>query len=135
MSNSIEHVQDAESKARKLIEDAETRKSEKIAKANEKARQIVEDAEATIKPVKEESIKKEQTFIIEGWVQKRLVGELEERLSNVTGGRMHVDKIDGDELAPTHTRRPKILQPFDYLVSFYSVQRSDEIDPTWIRES
>ncbi|MCL4365046.1 MAG: hypothetical protein M1569_01675 [Candidatus Marsarchaeota archaeon] len=74
----------------------------------------------------------DKTFVIEGWVQKRLVGELRERLTNVTDGRVHIDEIEGDELAPTHTRRPKILQPFDYLVSFYSVQRSDEIDPTWI---
>ncbi len=74
----------------------------------------------------------EKTFVIEGWVQKRQVGELEQRMSNVTKGAVHVERIDGDELAPTYTRRPKILQPFDYLVSFYSVQRSDEIDPTWI---
>ncbi len=76
--------------------------------------------------------KTDSTFVIEGWVQKRQVEELKQRIANVAGTRAYLEEIENDELAPTHTRRPKILQPFDYLVSFYSVQRSDEIDPTWI---
>ena len=74
----------------------------------------------------------ESTFVVEGWVQKRQVEELRQRISSVTSGRAYVEELEADELAPTHTRRPKFLQPFDYMVSFYSVQRSDEIDPTWI---
>ena len=74
----------------------------------------------------------DSTFIIEGWVQKRQVEELRQRISSVTHDKAYVEELKSDELAPTHTRRPKFLQPFDYMVSFYSVQRSDEIDPTWI---
>ena len=74
----------------------------------------------------------DSTFVVEGWVQKRQVEELKQGMANVTRGKAHMEELESDELAPTHTRRPKFLQPFDYLVSFYSVQRSDEIDPTWI---
>ena len=74
----------------------------------------------------------DSTFLIEGWIQKRQVDEVRTRLANVTNSKAVVELMESDELAPTHTRRPKFLQPFDYLVSFYSVQRSDEIDPTWI---
>ncbi len=74
----------------------------------------------------------QSTFVVEGWVQKRQVEELGQRVSNVTRGKAHIEEIDGGELAPTYTRRPRILKPFDYMVGFYSVQRSDEIDPTWI---
>ena len=74
----------------------------------------------------------DSTFLIEGWIQKRQVDEVRTRLANVTNSKVVVELMESDELAPTHTRRPKFLQPFDYLVSFYSVQRSDEIDPTWI---
>ncbi|MDE1860641.1 MAG: hypothetical protein KGH72_02880 [Candidatus Micrarchaeota archaeon] len=74
----------------------------------------------------------ESTFIIEGWIQKRQLDEVRQRMSKVTSGRVEIEEIQGDELAPTYTRRPGFLKPFDYLVSFYSVQRSDEIDPTWI---
>ncbi len=74
----------------------------------------------------------ESTFIIEGWVQKRHVDMVLQKLSSVTNGRAYLEELHTDELAPTHTRRPKFLRPFDYLVGFYSLQRSDEIDPTWI---
>ena len=74
----------------------------------------------------------DNTFVVEGWVQKERVEELKERIANVTRGKAYTEELEGDELAPTVTKRPKFLQPFDYMVSFYSVQRSDEIDPTWI---
>ncbi len=75
----------------------------------------------------------ESTFIIEGWVRKVNVERLKERLYSVTDKRCVLEEIGaGEELAPTNTRRPGFLRPFDYLVSFYSVPRSDEIDPTWI---
>ncbi len=74
----------------------------------------------------------DNTFVVEGWVQKERVEELKERISNVTHKKAYIEELEGDELAPTVTKRPKFLQPFDYMVSFYSVQRSDEIDPTWI---
>ena len=74
----------------------------------------------------------DNTFVVEGWVQKERVEELKERIANVTREKAYTEELEGDELAPTVTKRPKFLQPFDYMVSFYSVQRSDEIDPTWI---
>jgi V/A-type H+/Na+-transporting ATPase subunit I len=74
----------------------------------------------------------DHTFVVEGWVQKRLVKEIEAKLQAMTKNKIIIEELKGDELAPTHTRRPRFLQPFDYLVNFYSVQRSDEIDPTWI---
>ncbi len=74
----------------------------------------------------------DNTFIVEGWVQKSQVGELRQRVANVTRGKAYMEELPGDELAPTVTKRPKFLQPFDYMVGFYSVQRSDEVDPTWI---
>ncbi len=74
----------------------------------------------------------DNTFVVEGWVQKERVEELKVRIANVTRKKAYIEELEGDELAPTVTKRPKFLQPFDYMVSFYSVQRSDEIDPTWI---
>ncbi len=60
-SNSIEHVQGAEAKARKIIEDAEKRKAEKVSKANEKAGQIVEEAEAKTRQIKDDAVRKAET--------------------------------------------------------------------------
>ena len=57
-SNAIGHVQDAETKAKKLVADAEKRKAEKVQKANEKARQIVDGAEARTKEIRDDAVKK-----------------------------------------------------------------------------
>ncbi len=72
------------------------------------------------------------TFVVEGWVQKRDLKGLKDKLSALTDSRVHFEELNDGELAPTQTNRPGILKPFDYLVGFYSVQRSDEIDPTLI---
>ncbi len=74
----------------------------------------------------------EQTFIVEGWIEKRRLGQLTDILGKITKGKVQVDTLPHDELAPTHTNRPGILKPFEYLMNFYSTQRSDEVDPTWI---
>ena len=60
MSNpsSIENVQDAESKAKKIIEDAQKSKAEKISKAMEKARKEIEEAQMQTKSIKESAMKK-----------------------------------------------------------------------------
>ncbi len=74
----------------------------------------------------------ESTFIAEGWIEKRRYGALTEQLTKITKGKLEIETLPHDELAPTHTNRPKFMKPFEYLMNFYSTQRSDEIDPTWI---
>ncbi len=76
--------------------------------------------------------KTDNAFVIEGWIEKRKLGNLETEISKAAGGRAYVESIEQDELAPTHTNRPGFMKPFEYLMNFYSTQRSDEIDPTWI---
>ena len=76
--------------------------------------------------------KTDSTFIIEGWVLKKRLGVLREDLSRVARGRFILDALETGELAPTLVRRPEFLKPFDFIVNFVNVQRSDEIDPTWV---
>lgn len=76
--------------------------------------------------------KTEKTFIIEGWVPIKKVNKLMSVLENLTNGDYYFEEIKTNELAPTLLNRPSIFKPFDYLMGFYSLPRSDEIDPTWI---
>ena len=55
--SSIESVQDAEGKAKSIVEIAEKQKSDRISKAQEKAAEIVSAAEAKAKTVKEEMLR------------------------------------------------------------------------------
>ena len=73
-----------------------------------------------------------RTFMLEGWVPRRKVRMLEGTLDRATGGAYSVDMINDGELAPTYFQRSGLMRPFDYLMEFYSIPRSDEIDPTYI---
>ncbi len=71
----------------------------------------------------------DRTIIIEGWVPKKRLGGLHGALSKAASNMYYIEEINDGELAPTLMNRPKILQPFDYMVNFISVPRSDELDP------
>jgi V/A-type H+-transporting ATPase subunit I len=72
------------------------------------------------------------TFIVEGWIPKKKLSELKTAVKNATDGKFEIEELHDKELAPTLVNRPKFLQPFDYLMEFFSLPRSDEIDPTYI---
>lgn len=74
----------------------------------------------------------EATFAVEGWIPRAKLEQFEREINGATKGRVMFEKIETDELAPTLTNRPQFLRPFDYMVEFLSIPRSDEIDPTWI---
>lgn len=76
--------------------------------------------------------KTEMTFAMEGWIPKKRIGELKSLLHSTTGNRFVLEMVKTDELAPTLVNRPGFLKPFDYLMEFFSMPRSDELDPTWI---
>jgi len=74
----------------------------------------------------------EKVFVVEGWIAAKKYEQFAESLKKFTKNRFEIEKLDSDELAPTLVNRPGFLKPFDFLMEFYSVPRSDEIDPTWI---
>jgi len=76
--------------------------------------------------------KTNKTFIIEGWVPKKELKNLKSAVENATKNNYYLEEVKTDELAPTMLNRKGIFKAFDYLIEFYSLPRSDEVDPTWI---
>ncbi|MGC8729863.1 MAG: V-type ATP synthase subunit I [Candidatus Micrarchaeia archaeon] len=76
----------------------------------------------------------EQTFIIEGWAEKKNASEIKREIEKTAKGKCVVEEIEKKEgeLAPTKLTRKGAFAPFDYIMEMYSLPRSDEIDPTWI---
>ncbi|MGC8479605.1 MAG: V-type ATP synthase subunit I [Candidatus Micrarchaeia archaeon] len=77
--------------------------------------------------------KTDYTSIIEGWIptkkQKIITTTLEKSLNK----KVFIENIeDKEELAPTLINHPKFLRSFDYMLEFFSLPKSDEIDPSWI---
>lgn len=71
-------------------------------------------------------------FVIEGWVEKKRVWKISARLDALTSDKYEIEELENDELAPTLVARSKFLRPFDKIVEFFSLPRSDELDPTMI---
>ena len=63
---------------------------------------------------------------------KKKLSKLKDAVEKATDGRYEIQELHDGELAPTLVNRPGSLQPFDYLMEFFSLPRSDEIDPTYI---
>jgi len=83
--------------------------------------------------VKSNFKKTDYTFLIEGWIPKKKLNDIRSGLSRLTDEfELEIIEKEEDELPPTLTNRPKFLRPFDYMMEFYSIPRSDEVDPTWI---
>ncbi|MGC8651814.1 MAG: V-type ATP synthase subunit I [Candidatus Micrarchaeia archaeon] len=76
--------------------------------------------------------KTDKTFVVEGWIPVKKYRVLYAALKGAVNERFALRELHTSELAPTLMSRPKWLRPFDYLMEFYSMPRSDEIDPTWI---
>lgn len=72
----------------------------------------------------------ENAFIFEAWVPAADYARLERSLGEISAA-VHAERLafkHGE--APTKLRNPKPAQPFEFLVRFISVPRSDEFDPT-----
>ncbi|MGC8662456.1 MAG: V-type ATP synthase subunit I [Candidatus Micrarchaeia archaeon] len=136
LTGSPEQVIENCTKERKKLENATEKAKAEIEKLRGKAYEMLSLREMLELEIERENVKSdfkktEYTFLVEGWVQKKKLGEIKAGLEKITKGEFELEIIEKDELAPTLTNRPKILKPFDYIIEFYSIPRSDEIDPTW----
>lgn len=73
------------------------------------------------------------TFVIEGWIPRRDLAPLGERLQLAFGGRVVLEAFDAPlaaREAPVALTNPRWMQPFELLVSGFSLPRYGTIDPT-----
>ncbi|QKQ98013.1 hypothetical protein GKQ38_00545 [Candidatus Nanohaloarchaea archaeon] len=73
----------------------------------------------------------ENTFIIEGWIPSESFDDFEERVAEVTEGKVHIQKEEGDNPPVQHDNN-RFVQPFESLTDLMAVPRHDELDPSVI---
>ena len=73
-----------------------------------------------------------KTVVVEGWVPKKKVNDFREAVAKATNGKCHMEELEDKELAPSMMNSGKFMKPFEFLMDFYSVPRSDELNPTFI---
>ncbi len=70
--------------------------------------------------------------IIEGWIPEKRMGNVEAGISKISEGHFVVEQISSDEQPPTQFDNPAWSKLFEFFIRFYSLPKSDEIDPTLI---
>jgi V/A-type H+-transporting ATPase subunit I len=95
---------------------------------------VMHDHLSTIKSeeeVKENFLRTEKAFMLEGWVPRRKVEALREGLSAFNEMEILIEEPDDDEEVPVELRSPgRVMKPFELVTRIYGLPHYREIDPT-----
>jgi V/A-type H+-transporting ATPase subunit I len=81
--------------------------------------------------VKENFIRTEKSFVVEGWIPRREVQALTEGLSHMREVEIFTEEPQDDEDVPVELRNPgRIMRPFELVTKIYGLPHYAEIDPT-----
>ncbi|MDD5163836.1 MAG: V-type ATP synthase subunit I [Candidatus ainarchaeum sp.] len=74
----------------------------------------------------------QSTFVATGFVPKKTIKELKNRLESSVGETVHIDFSDSLENAPIKLNNPKIVKPFELFLDLYTMPSYREIDPSFL---
>ena len=93
-------------------------------------KEIVEN-EKSISELKLKFFKTENVHLLEGWIPRKKVRELKDRLEKITKKHLFLKSYPaGEERVPTHLENPSIVKPFESLTSTFGLPGYNEVDPT-----
>ncbi|MBI5224551.1 hypothetical protein HY989_01650 [Candidatus Micrarchaeota archaeon] len=73
--------------------------------------------------------KTENFSVVEGWIESRNFDDFESSLEKL--GAFLLEKVETKETPPSKLNNPKLIRPFEFMVEFFSLPKSFEIDPTF----
>ncbi|MCL5009920.1 MAG: V-type ATP synthase subunit I [Candidatus Parvarchaeota archaeon] len=74
----------------------------------------------------------ESVIVVEGWIEDGHINQIKRLFSKTTKNQFVFERIKTDELAPTKLQNPRRLKLFESFIRFYSLPKSNEIDPTML---
>lgn len=81
--------------------------------------------------VKENFIRTDKAFIVEGWVPRRDVSALKEGLSHIKEVEISTEEPEEDEDVPVELSNPgRIIRPVELVTKIYGLPHYREVDPT-----
>jgi len=90
-----------------------------------------------LESLKVASLKSELTFkfgktayfsVVEGWIQAKDFDSFSYRISGMDSAL--IESVATEEIPPSKLKNPKLIRPFQFLIEFFSLPKSYEIDPT-----
>jgi V/A-type H+/Na+-transporting ATPase subunit I len=73
-----------------------------------------------------------KTFVAEGWVPRKSAKLIEDKLSGVAGGVIHIEisQPERKESPPIRFKNKNVVSPFEFFLRLYDLPKYSEIDPT-----
>ncbi len=71
-----------------------------------------------------------RSFFVNGWIPAESLQKFENSLSLAAKKRIHIEKFDAGEKAPTKLENPKPTNAFELFLDLYSLPKYYELDPT-----
>ncbi len=72
--------------------------------------------------------KTENFSIVEGWIEAKNLTEFRTQIEGMRGTMVEVVKTK--EVPPSKMHNPRLIRPFEFMVEFFSLPKSYELDPT-----
>jgi V/A-type H+-transporting ATPase subunit I len=83
------------------------------------------------KEVKENFVRTDKVFVVEGWVSRRQVDALRDGLSSIREVEIYTEEPAEDEEVPVELRNPgRLIRPFELVTRIYGLPHYREVDPT-----
>lgn len=80
---------------------------------------------------KKHLVKSENTFIIQGWIQRKNIPQLKNILqAEFQAYEIYFEEPRKEEQVPVTLDNPKLVKPFEIITELYSLPNYNEIDPT-----
>jgi V/A-type H+/Na+-transporting ATPase subunit I len=70
----------------------------------------------------------ESFSVVEGWIQQKYMKEFHNDMESI--GSPIIEELETKEMPPSKLSNPKAIRPFEFLVEFFSLPKSYELDPT-----
>ena len=68
--------------------------------------------------------------VLEGWAEDKSVDSLQMGVDSITKGAFILEKVKTDSIPPTKMNNPATFKLYEFFIKFYSLPKSNEIDPT-----
>ncbi len=72
--------------------------------------------------------KTEHFSVVEGWIECKNLGDFEAGMAVLEN--VHIETVKTSEVPPSKLSNPKLIAPFEFMVEFFSLPKSYELDPT-----
>ncbi len=136
-SGTAEDIVEAASGKREELEDELEDINTEFEEVAEEWRGTLEEAEEFLTEKVEKSeapiefATTKRTFIAEGWVPSARLDEMEEELERRTGGKIHVEREEGEN-PPVKHENNRAVKPFESLTDLVAVPKYSELDPSFM---